>query len=209
MGTRDIDSGRQTILVADDDSAIRTLVRASLEDAGYAVLTARDGAEAFDVFQLGQEIIALLLSEVTLPKMNGLKLATAIRAVRPQLPVLLISGDIPHAECGWGYIAKPFTAGELAGRVRQVLTAGEMTETSHNGGSRVEQPSEFLSPLTKREVEVLQLVCQGYTSKAIGDKLGISPKTAVCHRARILDKAAVHKTASLIRFAVRAGFIEA
>jgi FixJ family two-component response regulator len=209
MGATDITTGRQAILVAEDDRAIRTLVRAFLEDAGYAVLTASDGAEGFNVFQRRQESIALLLSEVTMPKMNGLQLAAAVRALRPRLPVLFISGGIPPADCGWGCVAKPFTAGELVGRVRRVLMVKEMPETSRNGGGRVEEVAEFLSPLTKREKEVLQLVCQGYTSKAIGNKLGISPKTAVCHRARILDKAAVHKTASLIRFAVRAGFIEA
>jgi FixJ family two-component response regulator len=209
MGAMDINTGRQTILVVDDDRTIRTLIRALLEGAGYAVLTASDGAEGFHVFQRYQENIALLLSDVTMPKMNGLQLAAAVRAVRPQLPVLFVSGNAPHADCGWGCIAKPFTAGELVGRVRQVLIAKETAETSHNGGGRVEQLADFSSPLTKREREVLQLICQGYTSKAIGDKLGISPKTAVCHRARILDKAAVHKTASLIRFAVRAGFIQA
>jgi len=196
-------------LVVDDDSAVRALVRAFLEDAGYAVLSASDGAKGFHVFQRRQTSIALLLSEVTMPRMNGLQLATAVRAVRPRLPVLFISGDIPHADCGWGCVAKPFTAGELIGRVRQVLMAKEMPETSHNGGGLVEESAEFLSPLTKRKKGVLQLVCQGYTSKAIRDKLGISPKTAVCHRVRILGKAAVHKTASLIRLAVCAGFIEA
>jgi len=205
----DIDAGRQTILVVDDDRTIRTLVRAFLEGGGYTVLTASDGAEGFHVFQQYQESIALLLSDVTMPKLNGLQLAAAVRTVRPRLPVLFISGNAPHADCGWGCIAKPFTAGELVGRVREALIAKETTETGHNGGGRVDQLAEFSSPLTKREQEVLRLICQGYTSKAIGDKLGISPKTAVCHRARILDKAAVHKTASLIRLAVRAGLIEA
>jgi DNA-binding NarL/FixJ family response regulator len=205
----DLDTAKRTILLADDDRAIRTLVTMFLERHGYAVLTASDGAEAFSVFQGRQESIALLISDVTMPKMNGLQLAAAVRTLRPQLPVLLISGNMPNADCGWGCIAKPFTSVELVERVRQVLVDNTPLGPAHAQSGRTEQQAQPLSPLTKREFEVLQLVCHGYSNKIIGAKLGITLRTAACHRSRILDKAGVHETASLVRFALRAGYIQA
>jgi len=184
METMETKTVKQTILLADDDHAIRTLVRAILERADYAVLTASDGAEGFTVFEQYQQSIALLVSDVTMPKMNGLQLANAIRAVRPQVPVLFISGNAPNADCGSGCVAKPFTAGELLGRVRGALVAKDPADTNHNGGGPVKQPAELSSPLTKRTEEV-QLMGQGYTNEAISDKLGMPLKTAICRRARI------------------------
>jgi len=199
----------QTILLADDDRAIRTLVTMFLEQDGYAVLTASDGAEAFRIFQKRQESISLLLSDVMLPQMNGLQLAAAVHELRPQLPVLFISGSMPHADCGWGCLAKPFTSGELAERVRQIIAENAPPAPRQAASGRTaEQRAEPLSPLTKRELEVLLLICYGYSIKAIGDKLGITLRTASCHRSRLLDKAGARDTASLVRFALRAGYIE-
>ena len=87
-----LDTETQTILLVDDDAAVRTLVTAFLESAGYAVLIAADGVEGLRVFQQHQDSIALLLSDVTMPKMSGLQLADSVLTLRPELPVLLMSG---------------------------------------------------------------------------------------------------------------------
>lgn len=142
----DLNTVKQTILLADDDRAILKLVTIYLELDGYAVLTASDGAEAFSVFRGSQESIALLISDVMMPKMNGLQLAAAVRAVRPQLPVIFISGNTPNADCGWGCIAKPFTSGELAQRVRQALAANTPPAPSYALSGQSEQQPEPLSP---------------------------------------------------------------
>ena len=60
---------------------------------------------------------------------------------------------------------------------------------------------------TAREFEVLQLICDGCTSKEIAARLGITFKTATCHRARLMDKAAVHSSISLFRWALTSGFV--
>src|ERR1700722_1471262 len=97
----DLNTAKGTILLADDDAAIRVLVTMFLEREGYPVLTASDGAEALSVFKERQESIALLISDVTMPKMNGLQLAASVRTLRPRLPVILISGNMPNADSGW------------------------------------------------------------------------------------------------------------
>lgn len=200
------DSEAPTILVVDDDRAVRTLVQAYLERAGYAVLTAGDGEEGLDVFRRHQDGIALLLTDVVMPKMDGMKLADAVLKVRPHLPVIFISGNAQNADRGHGCLAKPFTSSQLVNKIHQVLASKKWSGQSSTENGRGKQPAEPLSP---REKEVLQLICQGCSSKAIARQLGISFKTVTSHRTHILEKVGVRKTVSLVRFAIRAGYIEA
>ena len=69
--------------------------------------------------------------------------------------------------------------------------------------------SRNLDRLTPREREILRLIAEGESSKAIAGKLGIAFRTVVCHRYRILKKLEVHETASLVRLAIRAGLVDA
>jgi DNA-binding CsgD family transcriptional regulator len=63
-------------------------------------------------------------------------------------------------------------------------------------------------PLTRRELEVLQLICAGLTTNEIGGRLGIKFKTAACHRNRLIAKAGVRNTVQLLRWAIRQGLLE-
>ena len=115
-----------TILVVDDDRAIRRLVRLVLEQAGYSVLVAADGVEGLHVFRQFQDRIALLLTDVTMPRMNGLDLADHVLESDSQVPVVFTSGDVPNADRGFGCIAKPFKPDELIDRVYEVLEDAEL-----------------------------------------------------------------------------------
>lgn len=116
MGTK-----RTTILVVDDDRAIRRLMEAVLEDAGYTVLVAADGVEGVSVFKQHQHDIALLITDVMMPNMNGFDLADCVLELDSQVPVIFISGNIQDADRGHGCMAKPFTPAAVVGRVKQVL----------------------------------------------------------------------------------------
>jgi two-component system cell cycle sensor histidine kinase/response regulator CckA len=108
----------QTILVVDDDCVIRTLVKSLLEIEGYAVLTA-DGAETA-ITLYGQSPIALLLTDVAMPKINGLELADQLLRREPHLRILFMSGS-EDANRGFGCVEKPFTGAGLLRRVGEVL----------------------------------------------------------------------------------------
>jgi two-component system cell cycle sensor histidine kinase/response regulator CckA len=116
-----MDNTLTTILVVDDDRVIRTLVGASLEHAGYTVLVAADGVEGVSVFKQHQSDIALLITDVMMPNMNGFDLADCLLELDSQLPVIFISGNMQHADRGHGCIAKPFTCAALVSRVHQAL----------------------------------------------------------------------------------------
>ncbi len=114
----------------EDEAEIRQLLEELLEDAGYAVITATDGASATRILQSNVPL-HLLLSDVGLPGgMNGRQLADAARVTRPTLKVLFLTGYAANAAEWSGQLApgmsvmtKPFEIGVLLGRVREVIGA--------------------------------------------------------------------------------------
>jgi two-component system cell cycle sensor histidine kinase/response regulator CckA len=120
----------ETVLVVDDEPAVRELARAVLERAGYTVLTAGDGEEALRVVAGHPGAIHLLLTDVVMPGMNGRQLAEALQAVRPALRVLYVSGYTEDALLRRGvraeldhFLQKPYASAVLIQKVREVLEA--------------------------------------------------------------------------------------
>ncbi len=120
--------GTETILLAEDEAQVRTVVRGILEQAGYVVLEAADAGEALALCERHPGPIHLVLTDVVMPQMNGRQLADRLCAMRPGLPVLFMSGYTDGAimlhgmlESGLAFLQKPFTPQSLARRVRQVL----------------------------------------------------------------------------------------
>ena len=120
--------GGETILVVDDEPAVRMVVTEVLGELGYAVMEAEDGAAALHVLQSDAEI-DLLVTDIGLPAgMNGRELADAARAVRPGLKTLFITGYAGNAaigvgmlEAGMEILAKPFASDALMAKVRTLL----------------------------------------------------------------------------------------
>lgn len=88
----------RTVLLAEDESAIRELIATRLRAEGHHVLEAADGEEALAFATLGEDEVELLISDVVMPKLSGTHLATELRARNPELPVLFISGFLGNAE---------------------------------------------------------------------------------------------------------------
>ncbi len=117
-----------TVLVAEDEDAVRSLVRLALKRAGYTVLTAADGEDALAVAKAHDGKIDLLLTDVVMPRMGGPELAVRLRESRPDLPVIFMSGYAGDAltregslPSGSAFVQKPFTPSVLASTVRDVL----------------------------------------------------------------------------------------
>jgi CheY-like chemotaxis protein len=113
----------ETILVVDDNLAIRALTKALLERAGYVVATAADGEGGLNFFRQHRSRIVLLLTDVSMPNMNGFDLADRVLELEPDLPVLFMSGSAWNASRGLGCVPKPFTAVELVSKVSKGLDA--------------------------------------------------------------------------------------
>jgi CheY-like chemotaxis protein len=115
-----------TILITDDEESVRTLVRRVLLAAGYRVLTAETPEAAIDICRTYAGAIDLLLTDVIMPQMSGPELAEAARQMRPELPVLFMSGYTGDArarlvDASAPLLQKPFTAARLSEAVRDAL----------------------------------------------------------------------------------------
>src|SRR5579863_8544168 len=111
------------ILLVDDDPSIVTLVSAILEMNGYDVVSASNGAQALNIAQK-DERIGLVLSDVVMPGMTGVQLCECLKALRPNLKCILMSGyDMGLMGPDWGayFLPKPFVPRDLLGKVREVL----------------------------------------------------------------------------------------
>ena len=114
-------TARPTILVVDDDSAVRTLVGAFLSAAGYAVVEAVDGQEALDIFHQ-HSTITLVISDVIMPGMSGPELCDRLLQIRPTLKVLFISGYVERSDLGGvELLPKPFAPAELLQRLQKMI----------------------------------------------------------------------------------------
>ncbi len=122
-----IRGGEETILLAEDEEAIRNLAERSLRGYGYEVLVARDGAEAVALFEMHPEV-AIALLDVVMPRMGGKEALDAMRRLRPGLKALFTSGystDRIHESFvllpGIEFLPKPYGPASIARRVREVL----------------------------------------------------------------------------------------
>lgn len=120
--------GGETILLVEDDGAVRKLAMQILKKQGYKVLEAKHGGDALLISKKYQDLIHLMVTDVVMPGMNGRELAENLLAMRPEMKVLYISGYTDNAIVHLGvlepethFIQKPFTMEALAKKVREVL----------------------------------------------------------------------------------------
>ena len=120
--------GEGTVLVVDDEETIRTLAACMLERLGFQALVAEDGQAALERIRAGDEQIRFLLLDLTMPHMSGDETFRAVRLLRPELPVILMSGYSEQEATARfagqnlaGFLSKPFTCAQLTDIVRQVL----------------------------------------------------------------------------------------
>jgi nitrogen-specific signal transduction histidine kinase/CheY-like chemotaxis protein len=121
-------TGQETILLVEDEEDVRALAREVLERQGHSVLEAGDGVQALKQYEAEGERIDLILTDVVMPRMSGRELVDRVRAMRPSMPVLYMSGYTEDAILRHGVrdssmllLGKPFTPADLIGKVREVL----------------------------------------------------------------------------------------
>jgi len=130
-------SGTETVLVVEDEPALRRLISVSLEKRGYTVLAAEDGTEAIRILENNPGEIDLVVSDIMMPKLNGLELRKKATLLRPDMRFLFISGyaedtigRTAHLPQDAGYLEKPFLPIELARKVRALLNETDVERGS-------------------------------------------------------------------------------
>ena len=134
-----------TVLVVDDEGAVRRFAVRVLERAGFLVVEARDGAEALEVVRKAGSQIEMVVSDIVMPRVNGVELMQALATSHPDLPVILMSGYATEALFELGIsapcsiLSKPFPPERLLEEVRRCLrgAAGSAPPAPQAGPSRM------------------------------------------------------------------------
>lgn len=120
--------GSETVLLVEDEPAVRDITQAALQRQGYTVLPAASGAEALRIARANQGVINVVLTDVVMPGMSGPQLVERLREEHPRLAALFMSGYTSDAVLRHGFetgqadfLQKPFTTSALAAKLRQVL----------------------------------------------------------------------------------------
>jgi DNA-binding NarL/FixJ family response regulator len=209
------------VVLADDHALVRAGFRALLEQLSdvTVVADAGDGREALRL--VGEHRPDVLLTDISMPGLNGLELVTRIKRDHPGVRVLVLSmhGSEEYVlqalrTGAAGYLLKDAATTELEVAVKAVargetylspavsrhVVAG-LQQRSSDGGSR--------DSLTPRQREILQLIAGGKTTKEIARALNISVKTVETHRTQLMERLDIHDIAGLVRYALRIGLVAA
>ena len=207
------------LLIADDHGIMRSGLRLLLDRQPdmEVVAEAADGIEAVATALRVRPDICVL--DVSMPRMTGLQATVEIRTHAPEVAVLVLSMHdderylFEALQAGAaGYILKREADVALVEAVRAV-SRGEPFMTNAAEASLVREwmaddSSGPAEPLTPREREVLKLIAEAYTNKAIGEMLHLSEKTVESHRANLMRKLGMRDRVELVRYAIRRGLIE-
>jgi len=122
------------ILVVDDEPAVVRAVTVFLASAGYVAIVAENGASGLELFQASADQIDLVLADIVMPVLDGVSMANAIRKIRPNVPVLLMTGDSESvittiSKESFPFIKKPFLAAELIRAIEVNLASSDSGST--------------------------------------------------------------------------------
>ena len=223
-----------SLMLVDDHDVVRTGLRSFLEaQAGLRVVAeAGSGKEAIlHAMKLRPQVVVM---DITMPEMDGLEATRRLKETCPDCQVLALTVHEDRqyffemlAAGASGYITKQAAADELVSAIRTVANGNVYLQPvlarwlledyrrlaeQAPGFDAVETPAPGLrrgsETLSKRELQVLELVAEGFTTPQISEKLEISPKTVARHRERIMNKLNMHSSAELVKYAIRTGLIE-
>jgi DNA-binding NarL/FixJ family response regulator len=214
------------ILLADDHVMFRRGVRSLIQgmEGVEVVGEAGDGLELLKLLRKVHPHLVIL--DISMPNLRGLEATREIKMINPGVRVLILSMHkdreyLYHALTAGaeGYLLKEDADEELISAIRTLRQGGTFisplltaqvanifVEKFRPGGGVPTAPEE---PLTVREREILKLIAEGKSSKEIGELLFISSRTAQHHRANIMKKLSIKKTADLVKYAIQKGYVMA
>jgi two-component system invasion response regulator UvrY len=209
---------RITVLLVDDHAVVREGYRRLLERDAQ-ILVVGEAADAAEVLRLDTELKPdVIVLDIALPGVSGIEILRRVLALRPDACVLMFSmyedgiyaARAIHAGAR-GYVSKASAPDLLVAAVRAVADGQRYLspDVKMAIAQQSSQANELAAALSTRELEVLRLLTQGYGVEEIGERLGLSPKTAANHQSAIKQKLGVNSALQLILIAQQYGFTSA
>ena len=202
------------VIIADDHPVVRAGMKQILLEAGDVLAVAETGSGEELIREVRSHDFDVVLLDITMPGIGGLETLKRLKALKPELPVLMLS---VHSEDQFalrtmkagaaGYLTKESAPAELVKAIHQVVGgrsyispefAEKLATELHQGTNRL--PHERLSD---REMQVLCMMAAGKTASGIAAALNLSVKTVSTYRARIIEKTGMATNAELIAYAVK------
>jgi two-component system, LuxR family, response regulator FixJ len=194
-----------TIFLIDDHASVRDALGEMLTVLGYSV-KAYESAEAF-LATVNKGEPGCIVADVKMPGTDGIGLVRELARRDIAVPVVLISGhaDVPMAvdaikSGAQDFIEKPVDDAQLVAAINRALAQRDLQKSPSGVDAR-------FARLTPRQIEIFDLVAEGFTSHAIAAKLNISVRTVESYRAEVMEKMQAESIAGLVRQAIRLGRI--
>ena len=214
-------SGRTSVVLADDHQVVRQALHALL--AGESSLQViGEAAETMAAVDLVARLVPnVLLVGLIVPGLAGMEVIRRVKRLKLSTRVVVLSmvSDEAHAAAAMasgadGYVSKDASAADLVQAIHEVaagrryLSPPFTEQQLEDYGQRAATAgADLYASLTPRERQVLQLAAQGLRNREIAERLGISPRTAESHRAKVMSKLGLRREADLVRFALRHGLL--
>lgn len=201
-----------SVLLVDDHALVRRGFRRMLDDdeALEVVGEASNGAEAVKL--AGKLCPQVIVMDCQLPEMSGLEATRKILQSNPETAILMLSMHSEDTlvrqalEAGArGYVLKNAMDLDLANAIKSVAAGKSVVDPRVQRTENLKGERE--AGLTSRELEVLQYIVAGKSNKEIASELDLSVNTVSVHRANIMDRLGIHKTAELVVYAIRNGLV--
>jgi len=196
-----------TVFVVDDDPAVRDALSLLLRNAGWQVCCCGSAPEFLEKYD--PEAAGCVVLDVKMPGLGGLALQGELAQRGLDIPIIFITGhgDVPMSVRAMragalDFLEKPFDSGVLRQRVQEALALDQRRRMHRQRGAEAQQRYRELTP---REREVMTLVVQGESNKAIAASMQVSHRTVEIHRARVMDKMGARSLPELVAMAVSCG----
>lgn len=206
-----------SVLIVDDHPVVRLAVKVLLEKHDMQVVGETDnGLDAIELVR--EHVPSVVILDIGIPKLDGLKVLSRIKALGLPTEVLVLTSQSVESFCkrciqlgARGFVNKEEDLSNLVVALNAVLAGytfypSQVTDVSKPAAEQLSE-TELIGSLTDREMIVLQYLAQGYSNKAISEKLFLSNKTVSTYKARLLQKLGLGSQVGLAEFAKRHGLI--
>ena len=192
-----------TVYLVDDDASVRQGLKFLIESASHPVITFASATEFLK--QQDATLPGCLVTDVRMPEMSGLELLSRVQRITEAIPTIVITGhgDVPmwvraFQNGAFGFIEKPIDHSPLLETIDRAILFDRERRTKRMNSAEFQRRRQLL---TDREQEVMELMLEGRSIKGIAAQFEISVKTAVKHRARVLDKFGLENDVELVHLA--------